>query len=125
MTKICKKCKKELKSINFYKRSKSPDGLSFMCKHCYQLYYDQNKAKICKYRKEYFKNDENKKKRSIVYKRWYYKNLEKHRIYMEVYYALKTGKIKKLDCARCGGPSNHAHHSDYSKPLEVTWLCTK
>jgi hypothetical protein len=25
----------------------------------------------------------------------------------------------------CGDPDAHAHHEDYSKPLEVRWLCTQ
>jgi hypothetical protein len=26
---------------------------------------------------------------------------------------------------RCGEPKVHAHHEDYSRPLDVTWLCQK
>ena len=43
--------------------------------------------------------------------------------------AVWRGKVvKPADCPRCGEPTPpmrlHAHHADYSKPLEVTWLCT-
>lgn len=46
-----------------------------------------------------------------------------------VYYAVKYGTLKKpAACSSCGrGSSGHglqAHHTDYSKPLEVRWLCT-
>lgn len=38
--------------------------------------------------------------------------------------ALKQGRIKRLDCERCGSNINvDAHHDDYTKPLEVIWLC--
>ncbi len=36
--------------------------------------------------------------------------------------ALKKGKIQKQPCA-CGNTRVHGHHEDYSKPLDVIWLC--
>lgn len=52
-------------------------------------------------------------------------NPNKHTARVAVMIALRNGTIKKPEtCQHC----NHAvrvqaHHSDYSKPLEVTWLC--
>lgn len=43
------------------------------------------------------------------------------RSYLHVY--IKRGKIKKQPCLFCGNTEVEAHHHDYSKPLEVTWLC--
>lgn len=37
--------------------------------------------------------------------------------------AVYSGKIQRLPCEKCGNPNTHAHHHDYSKPLEVRWLC--
>ena len=37
--------------------------------------------------------------------------------------ALRHGEISRLPCERCGHPRSLAHHEDYSKPLEVIWLC--
>lgn len=42
--------------------------------------------------------------------------------------AYKRGDIEKPHaCNRCGvsGVRIEKHHEDYSKPLEVEWLCTK
>ena len=39
--------------------------------------------------------------------------------------AVKTGKIVKQPCEKCGEPKTQAHHTDYDKPLDVTWLCHK
>lgn len=37
---------------------------------------------------------------------------------------LKAGEIIKPDsCENCSNSKVEAHHSDYSKPLEVNWLC--
>ncbi len=37
--------------------------------------------------------------------------------------ALKAGRLKRKPCAVCGAPKTQGHHEDYSKPLEVVWLC--
>jgi hypothetical protein len=37
--------------------------------------------------------------------------------------AIKGGYIKRCVCEVCGNPKTQAHHDDYSKPLEVRWLC--
>jgi hypothetical protein len=39
--------------------------------------------------------------------------------------AIKSGRIKRGPCEVCGKPKAHGHHDDYSKPLEVRWLCQK
>lgn len=38
--------------------------------------------------------------------------------------AIRDGKIKRNPCARCGEKEAQAHHEDYSRPLDVVWLCT-
>lgn len=38
--------------------------------------------------------------------------------------ALRNGTLKRGPCADCGTRKNvHAHHSDYSKPMKIKWLC--
>lgn len=39
--------------------------------------------------------------------------------------AIKYGKLVRQPCEVCGLPEAQAHHDDYSKPLEVRWLCIK
>jgi|SRR5215469_2603730 len=42
--------------------------------------------------------------------------------------AVANGKlVKPLDCQGCGASNKRldAHHKDYSKPLEVEWLCRR
>lgn len=39
--------------------------------------------------------------------------------------AVKAGKVKRGLCEKCGDPRSHGHHDDYTKPLEVRWLCKK
>ena len=40
-------------------------------------------------------------------------------------YNVKIKNILKLPCQICGNNNSHGHHEDYSKPLEVVWLCAK
>ena len=38
--------------------------------------------------------------------------------------AIARGKIKYGSCVICGSIINiHGHHEDYTKPLDITWLC--
>lgn len=56
--------------------------------------------------------------------RWRVENPEKRSAQKKVGHALKTGKLERQPCEVCGTTENvHAHHDDYSKPLEVRWLC--
>lgn len=38
-------------------------------------------------------------------------------------YALKKGIIQKKPCVVCGSEKAEMHHRDYTKPIDVTWLC--
>ena len=42
-----------------------------------------------------------------------------------VVYAVRTGRLIRRACNICGSLGTEAHHCDYSKPLEVEWLCRK
>jgi hypothetical protein len=37
--------------------------------------------------------------------------------------AVRQGRVTRLPCEVCGFESSQAHHEDYTKPLEVVWLC--
>jgi hypothetical protein len=66
----------------------------------------------------------NRDKRKEHVKRWKVKNREKIRCYKRYHYALETGGIVRGPCAVCGIEEGvEGHHEDYSKPLEVKWLC--
>lgn len=48
---------------------------------------------------------------------------EQHRAHQALGYAIKTGKVVREPCEVCGAEPAEGHHEDYSKPLEVRWLC--
>ena len=48
---------------------------------------------------------------------------EKHRARSILRNAIACGEVVRQPCEVCGDPNSEAHHDDYSKPLEVRWLC--
>jgi hypothetical protein len=58
---------------------------------------------------------------------WRKRNPEKAKAHWTVENNLRAGKIvKPTTCSKCGAEGRiEAHHEDYSKPLEVVWLCRK
>jgi hypothetical protein len=49
---------------------------------------------------------------------------EKYRARRALNYQLEIGTITRKPCEICGAKAQ-AHHEDYSKPLDVRWLCPK
>ena len=96
--KACSKCKATKPLSDFNKRSDNPN------KH-------RSECKKCQYKSQ-------KRKRRTP---------EHFRAYNQLHYALKTGRIiKPIFCEGCKKRKRlDAHHEDYSKPLEVDWLCSK
>jgi len=43
----------------------------------------------------------------------------------KVYCAVKAGELIRQPCEVCGDSKSEGHHKDYTKPLEVEWLCRK
>jgi ribosomal protein S27AE len=60
-------------------------------------------------------------------KAWRKRNPEKREAWWTYANALRRGKIIPPDaCSRCGKiGAVDGHHNDYSKPLDVIWLCRR
>lgn len=101
----CYICGKKKTKENFGVDNKRYVGVSSRCKACKKGY-----------EKEY------RKKRNGYFKEYREKNKEKLRAKEKVRYAIKKGLMKIKPCEVCGGKAE-AHHEDYSKPLDVLWLC--
>jgi hypothetical protein len=52
-------------------------------------------------------------------------NPEKVRAKNRVQRAVRSGRLERGPCRICGEANSEGHHSDYSKPLDVVWLCRK
>lgn len=136
---LCVKCE-EKNPENFYTPCKN------LCKICYKKRANENRAKKIDYYREYdrkrswlphrikkreeiankWKKDPALKKRSAELKKsWQLKNKIKHAAHVIVGNAIAKGKLKKEPCKICGDIKVDAHHDDYSKPLDIVWLCRK
>ncbi len=115
--KKCPKCKLVKSRISdFYHDRTRSRGISSACKVCY------NKKRELK------RNPRSTRSRRIANirraKRYRLNNkdkVESRKIYNK---ALKSGELIRKPCVKCGEKA-HGHHPDYSKPLEVMWLCRK
>jgi hypothetical protein len=86
----------------------------------------RNQAKQTEFHREWRKGA-GREKFAAAIKRWQQANPEKRRAHWAVGYALKVGKLTKGPCEigqDCAGRIE-AHHDDYSKPLEVRWVCKR
>ena len=124
--KTCSDCKRELDEACFYKAMTSRDGLTSRCKTCNDLAStrwaraNQEKRTAAKY-KWLAANPE---ERAATDARYYAKNKHKFRAHDAVKRAIKRGDLVPLPCCVCGTSENvHAHHDDYSRLLDVVWLC--
>jgi hypothetical protein len=83
----------------------------------------ENKAKYLQASREWKKRN---RKRCIQHEtRYVHRYPEKKNAWNLVYKAVRSGRlIRPTGCSRCGKRCKpEAHHPDYSKPLEVVWLC--
>jgi len=95
------------------------DGHLNKCKACAKKDVIRNREDNILHYRAYDRARGNRQ--SAEYQREYRaKNREKHRAHSAVHYNLKSPK----SCELCGEDTKlHAHHHDYTKPLDVTWLC--
>src|SRR5215207_7580125 len=99
------------------------DGTRLRRSHCADCTRETRRD----YQREY-KRDWNAKHPDRAQKtarKWSGNNRVAARTHQKVYYAITVGKLEKKPCQVCGNPKVDAHHEDYSKPLEVIWLCRK
>jgi len=121
--KACFKCRQK-KSLNaFYEHSQTADGYLNKCKDCTKIDTQENRKKNINHYRNYDKNRGNRQDKGYV-NEWRKSNPRKYKVQTMVGNYLRDGKIIKQGCEICGRKKDvHAHHDDYSKPLDIRWLC--
>lgn len=56
---------------------------------------------------------------------YYAQNPEKVWAHNTLFTEIRAGRMERQPCEVCGDPRADAHHSDYSKPYDVRWLCRR
>ena len=129
-TKTCFVCSQEKPIELFYKHKAMKDGRLNKCKECTKSYVLARRWENIESERERDRIRSKKPHRAssitAYTKKWREENPEKASAHASVARAVKSGKISKpSSCEMCGDDSSviHGHHKDYSKPLDVDWLC--
>lgn len=127
MKKVCFKCHNTKQLSEFYKHPRMSDGHLGKCKDCTKLDVTIHRAThleaIQAYDRRRYHEPERQKQiqRNSRKRGWAWDS--KRAAQKKVRNAIDAGRIKRQPCEVCGSKRSHAHHHDYSKPLEVKWLC--
>ena len=131
MDKVCFKCKERKPLNEFYAQKQMKDGFLNKCKECTKRDVRKNRQEsenARAYDRRRYK--ENPKRREETHRRAReYRVLypDRYKAHSKLGNAVRDGRIQKpKTCTRCGGKERRieAHHPDYSKPLDVMWLCS-
>lgn len=125
--KTCFRCLEEKPHSEFYEHGQMKDGTIGKCKECtkkdVQINYRKNRDHYVTYERERFQRPERKAKALEYQRKRREANPLKYKACSAVSNAVRDGRLKKQPCKICGAPKSQAHHEDYGKPLDVTWLC--
>lgn len=119
--KRCTSCRAWRPLDLFYADKSRPDGLTCQCKRCRAAYFRAHKpAYRRRCREHYARHPEKYKAVSLAASQTLVGKARR-----AVGHAKQAGLITPQPCEDCGNMSarQEAHHEDYNKPLDVTWLC--
>jgi hypothetical protein len=129
--KKCFKCQTSKPLTEFYKHSEMADGHLGKCKQCTKkdvhvnfLIKQQDPEWAIKERERQRKKEEKRRVLGLV-KKYTKGKYIRPTANNKMGNAVRSGKLIKLPCQVCGNQRTQGHHEDYSKPLDVVWLCTR
>lgn len=127
ITKSCFKCNIIQPLTNFYKHPQMPDGHVNKCKECNKKdthdHYITKREYYAEKRRERRQDPKRKRKHLDTIRKYRLANPDKYKAQSAVNNALRSGKLTRQPCEQCGDVKSQGHHDDYSKPLDVRWLC--
>lgn len=138
--KRCFKCGETKPIDEFYRHPEMADGHLNKCKSCNRKDVIENRQKRLDYYREYDRTRgtaHHRVKARAAYRqteagreakrrgqaKWDELNKHKKACHAKVQRAIRSGKLTKQPCELCGEQKSEAHHADYTKPLDVQWLC--
>lgn len=125
---ICIQCASDKSASEFYSHPRMASGHVNVCKECHKLRMKvraRTNPAVQEYDRARAKTPERRAKARAYDTKYRAENPLASRAHSTVSKAVTSGKLVKLPCEFCGRQDVHAHHKDYSKPLDVIWLCPK
>lgn len=140
-SKTCFRCNAEKPLTEFYAHPQMGDGHLNKCRDCAKkdtadrharLSQDpawaiserkRHRIKSRKARAEGRAHVFTTEERQMRTDKWAENHPEKAAAHKKVRKAIKSGTLIPQPCEKCGALEVEGHHDDYSKPLEVRWLC--
>lgn len=129
MTKLCRWCGHVKPLEEFYTHPQMRDGRLNKCCACVKAYAQHRRLTSDRPREiDNRRYHEGKKDPSDYSRRFPERAAVSHRASQIVCTAIRKGQLTRPTiCEQCGQPSARieAAHHDYSKPLDVRWLCQR
>lgn len=139
----CRVCGDQKKASDFYPAQLRKCGTVGECSECTRRRVKDNRERRAEYYREYdaerYQKDPRVRQRHRKYQstdrgkasmrrsrgRWLSENQDKRHAHVSLGNAVRSGKVvKPKSCENCGATGRiEGHHYDYSKPLDVKWLC--
>ena len=140
MKKYCRQCETDVRVADFYRARGMSDGRMSICKACHRAnvrahrlanpehyrQYESARASLphrVEARLEYQQTPEGRAAANRGKRAYLDRNPVKRAAHIAVGNAIRDGRLMRQPCEVCGDVAQ-AHHDDYSKPLDVRWLCT-
>lgn len=125
--KRCFKCGVEKPVDSFYRHPMMADGHLGKCKECTKqdvsANYQARRQQYAEYERGRYQRPDRRQKTVEYHRNSVLRNPEKATARNAISNAIRDGKLQKKPCEVCGNANSEGHHPDYSKPLEVMWLC--
>lgn len=125
---VCIECADEKAADQFYAHPQMASGHVNVCKDCHKRRMrdrSRSSPSVQEYDRARAKTPERKSKAKAYQQQYRARFPLADKARAAVGRAVRSGKLKKLACEFCGREDVHAHHKDYSRPLDVIWLCPK
>jgi hypothetical protein len=120
--KTCTQCGEQKPRTEFYARQAN-------CKSCYKARVKRRRLtnpKVQEYDRLRYQRPERKTAGLANAARWNAKHPLAYKAHYLVSNAIRDKRLFKQPCTICGSTEHvHGHHRDYTKPLDVTWLCVR
>lgn len=119
----CKTCgaEKPLGEFPPYRANAATTGRRHTCRACWNKRWG---PVVVEHNRRHYQENVNgyRDKKIAQAKRFQAEHPEKKRAHVLVQRALGLGALTRQPCERCGAGAE-AHHDDYTRPLDVRWLC--